>query len=100
VQARTGRRLCRGGGDHLAPGAKITGLYHLDSLRCVRTGNLTYPLRYMPSRACQQIYRWDQVLMYADQPSPRAELFGVGECAARARLQDDRQARRDGAAGV
>jgi hypothetical protein len=30
----------------------------------------------------QQILRWDQVLMYADQPSPRAELFGVGECAA------------------
>ncbi len=64
------------------PGAKITGLYHMDSLRCVRTGNLTYPLRYMPLTGGQQIFRWDQILMYADQPSPRAELFGVGECAA------------------
>jgi hypothetical protein len=64
------------------PGAKISGLYHLDSLRCVRTGNLAYPLRYMPVSGVQQILRWDQVLMYADQPSPRAELFGVGECAA------------------
>lgn len=63
-------------------GAKITGLYHLDSLRCVRTGNLAYPVRYMPVSGVQQILRWDQVLMYADQPSPRAELFGVGECAA------------------
>ncbi len=64
------------------PGAKISGLYHLDSLRCIRTGNLAYPLRYYPINGVQQILRWDQVLMYADQPSPRAELFGVGECAA------------------
>lgn len=63
-------------------GAKITGLYHLDSLRCIRTGNLAYPLRYMPVNGMQQILRWDQVLMYADQPSPRAELFGVGRSAA------------------
>jgi hypothetical protein len=64
------------------PGAKIIGLYHLDSLRCIRTGHLVYPLRYMPISGVTQIYRWDQVLMYADQPSPRADLFGVGECAA------------------
>jgi 2'-5' RNA ligase len=64
------------------PGAKIDGLYHMDSLRCIRTGNLAYPLRYMPLNGVTQILRWDQVLMYADQPSPRAELFGVGECAA------------------
>ena len=64
------------------PGSKITGLYHLDSLRCVRTGNLAYPVRYMPVNGAQQILRWDQVLMYADQPSPRAELFGVGRSAA------------------
>jgi hypothetical protein len=64
------------------PGAKITGLYHLDSLRAIRTGNLAYPLRYMSVQGVQQIFRWDQVLMYADQPSPRAEHFGIGECAA------------------
>lgn len=65
-----------------AAGAKITGLYHLDSLRCIRTGNLVYPVRYMPINGVQQILRWDQVLMYADQPSSRAEMFGVGRCAA------------------
>ncbi len=64
------------------PGSKITGLYHLDSMRCVRTGNLTYPVRYLPVNGVQQILRWDQVLLYADQPSPRAELFGVGRSAA------------------
>lgn len=63
-------------------GSKITGLYHLDSVRCTRTGNLAYPVRYLPVNGVQQILRWDQVLLYADQPSPRAELFGVGECAA------------------
>lgn len=62
--------------------AKITGIYHLDSLRCLRTGNLTYPVRYLPVYGAPQLLRWDQVLIYADQPSARAELFGVGFCAA------------------
>jgi len=48
----------------------------------VRTGNLAYPVRYQPLSGVAQILRWDQVLMYADQPSPRAELLGMGECAA------------------
>lgn len=65
-----------------SPAAKITGLYHLDSLRCLRTGNLTYPVRYLPVRSAPQLLRWDQVLMYADMPSSRADLFGVGLCAA------------------
>ena len=65
-----------------SPGAKITGLYHLDSLRCMRTGNLTYPVRYQPVMGSPQLLRWDQVLSYSDQTSPRAELFGVGFCAA------------------
>lgn len=67
---------------HSSPGAKIVGLYHLDSLRCLRTGNLTYPLRYWPVQGAPQLLRWDQVMMFADMPSPRAELFGVGLCAA------------------
>lgn len=87
VKAATIAGADPGGFDEVAvtrsrPGAKISGLYHLDSLRCVRTGNLAYPVRYLPVNGVQQILRWDQVLMYADQPSPRAELFGVGECAA------------------
>jgi hypothetical protein len=65
-----------------SPGAKITGLYHLDSLRCIRTGNLSYPVRYQPLMGAPQLLRWDQVLSYADMASPRAELFGVGLCAA------------------
>lgn len=65
-----------------APASKIVGLYHLDSLRCMRTGNLMYPVRYQPVMGPPQLLRWDQVLTYADQPSSRAELMGVGFCAA------------------
>ena len=65
-----------------SPAAKITGLYHLDSLRCSRTGNLAFPVRYQPVMGAPQLLRWDQVLTYADMPSSRAELFGVGMCAA------------------
>lgn len=65
-----------------SPGARITGLYHMDSLRCQRTGNLAYPIRYQPLYGAPQLLRWDQVLSYADQKSPRAELCGVGQCAA------------------
>lgn len=63
-------------------GARIVGLYHLDSLRCTRTGNLAYPVRYSSPHGNEQLLRWDQVLVYADQPSPRADMYGVGRCAA------------------
>jgi hypothetical protein len=61
---------------------RITGLYHLDSLRCQRTGNLAYPVIYQPLYGAPQLLRWDQVLFNADMPSPRAGLLGVGLCAA------------------
>lgn len=63
-------------------GGRILGLYHLDSLRCTRTGNLAYPIRYQAMDGTMQLLRYDQVLSYADMPSPRAEMFGVGHCAA------------------
>lgn len=62
--------------------APVTGLYHLDSLRCTRTGNLAYPVRYQSLTGAWQLLRWDQVLLFADQPSPRASLLGVGRSAA------------------
>lgn len=67
---------------HSSPGARIVGLYHMDSLRCQRTGNLEYPVRYQPMMGVPQLLRWDQVLCYSDQKSPRVELCGVGQCAA------------------
>lgn len=65
-----------------SPGARITAIYHLDSLRCIRTGNLTYPVRYQALDGSYHLLRYDQVLFTADMISPRAEMFGVGFCAA------------------
>jgi hypothetical protein len=65
-----------------AKDGKVNAIYHLDSLRCTRTGNLAYPVRYMSVHGVWQLLRWDQVLVFADQPSPRAEMFGVGRSAA------------------
>lgn len=63
-------------------GARINAIYHLDSLRCTRTGNLTYPVRYIAVDGTHHLLRWDQVLFTADMISPRAEMYGVGKCAA------------------
>jgi hypothetical protein len=65
-----------------SPGARITAIYHMDSLRCIRTGNLTYPVRYQALDGSYHLLRWDQVLYTADMVSPRAEMYGVGRCAA------------------
>ncbi len=61
-----------------SPGARITGLYSLSSLRCTRTGNLAFPVRYQPLTGPARLLRWDQVLYYADQSSSEPELCGVG----------------------
>jgi len=65
-----------------APGAKVTGLYHLDSLACERTGVPGYPVRYRDMRGQLHLLRFDQVVWAADMPSPRQGMFGVGRCAA------------------
>jgi hypothetical protein len=65
-----------------SPGARINAIYHLDSLRCTRTGNLIYPVHYIAVDGTHHLLRWDQVLFTADMISPRAEMYGVGKCAA------------------
>lgn len=65
-----------------ARGARIIGLMHLDSLRCTRTGHPEYPVLYCDDYGVEHALRRDQVLFYADTPSPRAMMYGVGQCAA------------------
>lgn len=64
------------------PGAKIQALYHLDSFRCFRTGNLDYPVLYLDWEGGWHKLRGDQVVYGADMPSPRARMWGRGRCAA------------------
>jgi hypothetical protein len=65
-----------------ARGSRILGLMHLDSFRCTRTGYPDYPILYQDDLGAEHALRADQVLSYADMPSPRATLHGVGMCAA------------------
>lgn len=65
-----------------AVGSRILGLMHLDSLRCWRTGDPQQPVVYTDLQGHEHVLRAHQVLDFADEPSSRAELRGVGRCAA------------------
>lgn len=68
-----------------APGAKPTtqvlGIAHMDSQRCERTGDLSYPVVYKPLHGEPIPLAYYQVLPMADLPSPREEDKGRGRCA-------------------
>lgn len=64
------------------PGAKVQALYHLDSFRCYRTGNLDYPVLYLDWEGGWHKLRADQVIFGSDMPSGRARMFDRGRCAA------------------
>jgi len=65
-----------------AAGSRTLGLMHLDSLRCIRTGDDEIPLVYRDLRGRYHELKQHEVIMMADMPSASAELFGVGLCAA------------------
>lgn len=65
-----------------SPGSKVKALYPLDSFRCVRTGNLDYPVAYFDFDGAWHKLRADQVIFGADMPSARSRMFGKGRCAA------------------
>lgn len=65
-----------------SPGARPKALWHLDSLRCYRTGNTKYPVSYQSLFGDFHLMRADQCLIFADMPSPRSILYGLGRCAA------------------
>lgn len=64
-----------------AAGSKILGLMHLDSLRCIRTGDPDYPVIYRDRLGREHLLRSYQVLMFVDMPSPEETYNGVGFCA-------------------
>lgn len=65
-----------------AAGSRVLGLMHLDSLRCLRTGDDEIPLNYMDLKGRWHELQAHEVIMLCDMPSASAELFGVGLCAA------------------
>lgn len=63
-------------------GSRAKKLWHLDSLACWRTGNDRYPVSYQDLEGAFHLLRADQVLVFADMPSPRRGLYGLARCAA------------------
>lgn len=68
--------------DNSKPGAKVVGIYHLDSMRCYRTGDPDCPVIYQDLHGAYHYLYWWQVFDISDMPNPRNNYFGVGRCAA------------------
>jgi len=58
-----------------------TGLYHLDSARCQRTGNAEYPVIYHHTDSKRYKIHYTRIISQVQRPSPKQELYGVGFCA-------------------
>lgn len=68
--------------DNSKPGARVRGLYHLDSHRCYLTGNPDRPVIYQDLHGVFHWLSWWQVFHITDRPTPRNIYFKVGRCAA------------------
>ena len=65
-----------------AAGSRILGLVHLDSLRCIRTGDVNVPVLFQDLKGQYHELRADQVFTLTDLPDPAAASLGIGHCAA------------------
>jgi hypothetical protein len=63
-------------------GSRIVGLRHLDSLRCVRTGDPDIPVIYRDRKGSYHELKDYQVLSLSDMPDPGDTFYGVGMCSA------------------
>lgn len=56
------------------------GFRHLDTLRCVRTGDNEFPVRYTHSDGKQYLFHKSRIFFFSDMPSSDPQLNGVGLC--------------------
>jgi hypothetical protein len=64
-----------------APGARITGLIHLDSLRCTPTWDPEYPILYWSPRGEVYLLPAWGVLRITDMPASDPLAYDYGQCA-------------------
>lgn len=64
------------------PASRPRALWHLDSLRCRRTGSVAYPVVYLGLDNSWHALRASDVIFFADMPDPGARLYGIGRPAA------------------
>ena len=66
----------------MAPGARVTGLIHLDALRCSPTADRAYPLLYWsPLGRVHLLPAWGLIRL-TDMADPDDLAYGYGQCAA------------------
>lgn len=65
------------GGPIIGP---ATGVYHLDSLYCTRTGNAQYPVVYEHEDGEHYKFHYTRVIYMSRLPSAQRNLYGVGVC--------------------
>lgn len=63
-------------------GARITGIIHLDSMRCLRTGDPDIPVIYSDRMGREHEMKAHQVISMADMATGGDMYYGVGLCAA------------------
>lgn len=64
-----------------SPTAPVISLNHLDSSKCVRTGQHATPVTYYDLFGKGHLLKWYQVICLAEMPSPIEEMRGMQMCA-------------------
>lgn len=63
------------------PDQPTLNLVHLDSARCVRTGDPEFPVIYTDSRGREHLLKWWEVKSFEEMPSPIENAFDLQICA-------------------
>jgi len=63
------------------PQSAVDGVAHLDSQRCVQTGNPLQPVNYVDADGDVHEMKWHEVMVMTDMPASREKLKGYGFCA-------------------
>ena len=61
--------------------APVVAINHLDSGRCVRTGNMKFPVIYTDRKGVRHKMPWYNIIPFSDFPSAIESMNGVGYCA-------------------
>lgn len=70
-----------------------SGLLHLDSLRCQRTGNAEFPVIYNHTDGVRYKLHHTRIIYLSNLPSARADMYGVGVCAVSCEIDAARELR-------
>lgn len=64
-----------------SPDDPVIGVNHLDAARCWHTGNELAPVIYLDRLGRFHLFRWWEVITFAEMPTPMEGLYGVQYCA-------------------